>query len=151
MEYIELAFSVKESYQDRKIMLVYINDTARREAVSRANESGRFMKIDTGRFSDYNIIGKTDGVIDIVSVSLGFSGGWSDVTDIWYDDSIPDEQIRKLKRDVTRNVFNRDSVITIPFSMVKSTYTLDEDIPIEEDVYLEEYINSLLNVGDGHG
>lgn len=145
MEYIELAFSVKESYQDRKIMLVYSDSNARHEAVSLANESGRFKKIDDGRFSDYNIIGKTDGAIDIVSVSAGFSGGWSEVTDIWYDDSIPDEQIKELKNNVLIRSPIRDSVVTIPFSTIKSTYTLDEDIPIEDDVYLEEYLSELFS------
>lgn len=146
MEYIELAYNVRELYPDRKIMLVYSNDTVRREAVSLANESGRFRKIDTGGVSAYNIVGVTNGVIDIVSVSSDFNGGWSDVTDIWYDERISVERIGLLKRDVTRNAsLRRDSVVTIPFSMVRSTYTLDEDIPIEEDVCLEEYLSELFS------
>ena len=145
MEYIELAYSVKESYQDKRIMLVYASNSARHKAISRANESGHFMNIETRRLVDYDIISKTSGIIDVVSVSSGFTGSWSDVTDIWYDDSISDEEIRNLKRAVTRNSRNRYSVVTVPFSTIKSTYTLDEDIPIEEDVYLEEYLSELFS------
>lgn len=145
MEYIELAYSVKESYQDKRIMLVYASNSARREAILRANESGRFMKVAKSS-STFDIISKTRGIIDVVSVSSGFAGSWNEVTDIWYDDSIPKEQISKLEKDVTRSMLHgRDSIVTIPFSMIKSTYTLDEDIPIEEDVYLEEYLSELFS------
>lgn len=145
MEYIDLAFNVRDSYQDRKIMLVYISDTARHKAVSLANDSGRYEKIRSNGVN-YDIVSKTSGIINIVSVGPNFAGSWNEVTDIWYDDSIPKEQISKLEKDVTRNMLHgRDSIVTIPFSMIRSTYALDENIPVEEDVCLEEYLSELFS------
>ena len=54
-------------------------------------------------------------------------------------------EIKELKNNVLIRSPIRDSVVTIPFSMIKSTYTLDEDIPIEDDVYLEEYLSELFS------
>lgn len=144
MEHIALAFQVREEYPEKKIALVYNNESSRKEAVQKAINSHRWK---TDEFNDrlrYTILGRTDSEPDIVAISSLFRGEWRNVTDIWYDDNISTHNIDMIKSSLLRQRIDID-IYVIPFSKVSLTYHIDDlnNLPVEQDDDLEAYLCEL--------